>query len=147
MPTLDQKDIEKNSYIKRYNYLDGLVYAVKSCYMIASINLSFMVDILKGKMSASNLGGPIAIAKGSSDALHGGFKKFIDFLALISIGLGIMNLLPLPVLDGGHIVIYAIELVIGREVSHSVQMLIFKIGFILILGVSLFAIYNDILRL
>ena len=147
MPSIDQDKIEKNTFIRKYNYIDSVNYAFSSCYSIISLNLSVLKSMLQGKMSVKNLGGPIAIASAGKKALHDGFKNFVDFLALISIGLGVMNLLPIPVLDGGHIVIYAIEWVIGHEVSHKAQMLIFKVGFILILAISALVIFNDILRL
>ncbi|MFN8769719.1 MAG: RIP metalloprotease RseP [Neisseriaceae bacterium] len=147
MPTLNQKDLDKNSLVMKYGIVDGFTYAIKSCYSIIALNLSLLVDILSGHMSAANLGGPISIAKAGELALEDGIKKFADFLAIISLGLAIMNLLPIPVLDGGHLVIYIVEWIIGKEVSHKTQMLIFKIGFILVIAISLFAIYNDILRL
>ena len=68
-------------------------------------------------------------------------------MALISIGLAIMNLLPIPVLDGGHVVIYTLEWIFGHEITYSVQGFVFKIGLMIILGLSAFAIYNDLLRL
>ncbi len=147
MPSLDENQIEKNSFIKKYGYIDSINYAFQSCYSIIVLNLSVLKSMVEGKMSVKNLGGPIAIATAGSKAMHDGFKRFVDFLALMSIGLGVMNLLPIPVLDGGHVVIYAVEWIIGREVPHNVQMLIFKVGFILILGISALVIFNDILRL
>lgn len=147
MPTLNQAQLAHNSFTYRYNVLNSIGYAIKSCYMIVAINLSFLRDMISGNMGVSNLGGPISIAKAGSSALEGGFKHFADFLAVISLGLAIMNLLPIPVLDGGHVVIYLVEWVIGHEVSHTLQGLIFRVGFVLVVGISLLAIYNDVLRL
>ena len=147
MPTLDETQLAKNSYTQKYGILNGWAYAVNSCYSIIAINISFLGEMISGKMSLTNLGGPISIAKAGKNALHDGFKKFVDFLALISLGLAIMNLLPIPVLDGGHIVIYLVEWVTKKEVSYKTQMMIFKLGFVFIISLSVFAIYNDILRL
>lgn len=147
MPTLNQKLLQEHSYTHKYNFLSAFSNAASSCYSVIVLNLSGFYAIAVGKISVNNLGGPISIAKASRGALASGIKDFVDFLALISIGLAIMNLLPIPVLDGGHILIYAIEWVIGKEVTHSMQILIFKISFVLVMGISILAIYNDILRL
>ena len=103
--------------------------------------------MVNGKLSWHNLGGPVSIAKASKIAIHQGIKSFVDFLALISLSLAIMNLLPIPVLDGGHIVIYAIEWIRGKPISLNAQLLFFKLGFIAVLGVSCLALYNDFLKL
>ena len=147
MPTLNEKLLADNSYTHKYNLLTAAPYAFVACYSVIAFNISSLYGILIGQVSLHNLGGPISIAKASSGALALGIKAYIDFLALISISLAIMNLLPIPILDGGHIVIYLIEWIIGREVTHNVQIFIFKLGFVLLMCVTLFAIYNDILRL
>lgn len=147
MPTLDQSLVHANSFVHRYSLIAAFSNAWLSTYNVAALNLSGLYGIVTGKVSARDLGGPITIAKVGSGALAQGFKNFIDFLALISIGLAVMNLLPIPVLDGGHILIYIIEWITGKEVTHQVQAQIFKVGFVLLIGVSFLAIYNDILRL
>jgi len=147
MPTLDQTMLAQNSFIQKYDWLHSLGYAFTECYGVIRFNLSSLYQIVTGGISPYNLGGPISIAKVGGLAIHDGIVHFAEFLALISIGLAIMNLLPIPVLDGGHILIYMIEIVIGKQLSNDVQIFIFKIGFVFVLGLSLFAIYNDMMRL
>lgn len=147
MPTLNAKLLESNSYIKRYGVVDGVSYAYDACLNMLTSNLKMLQFMLSGKVSWHNLGGPVTIAKASQGALHQGLKAFIDLLALISLSLAIMNLLPIPVLDGGHILIYAIEWLRGKPLELAVQQLLFKIGLVFVLGVTGLALYNDILKL
>jgi len=106
--------------------------------------LSYM---LQGKVSWHNIGGPVSIAKASQNAMHQGVKAFVDLLALISLSLAVMNLLPIPMLDGGHIVLYALEWLTGKKISNTTQQFLFKLGLIAILTISGLALYNDFLKL
>lgn len=147
MPTLNTKLLENNSYIKQYNVFTSLPYAYNACINMVISNLKILKYMLNGHISWHNLGGPIAIAKASQNALHQGVKAFVDLLALISLSLAVMNLLPIPVLDGGHILIYAIEWFRGKPLELHLQQLLFKIGLLVVLGVTGLALYNDILKL
>lgn len=147
MPTLDEKLLQQNSFTQRHDMLSSLYYAVNECYRVIQFNLKSIYQILTGIVSAYNLGGPITIAKIGAGAIHDGVSQFAEFLALISIGLAIMNLLPIPVLDGGHILIYIIELIINKPLPNSIVEFIFKLGFVFVLGLSLFAVFNDMMRL
>lgn len=147
MPTLDQTLLTQNSFIQKYDMLHSLRYAFIQCYGVIRFNLSSLYQIVTGSISPYNLGGPISIAKVGGHAMSDGIVRFAEFLALISIGLAIMNLLPIPVLDGGHILIYMIEIIIGKQLAINIQEFIFKIGFVFVLGLSIFAIYNDMMRL
>lgn len=147
MPTLDNSLIEKNSFIKHYNPLNSLGYAYTACLNLAYNNIAMLGLMLSGNVSWHNLGGPVSIAKASKVAMHQGIKSFVDFLALISLSLAIMNLLPIPVLDGGHILIYAIEWLTGKPMAIDIQRLLFKFGMIFVLGVTFLALYNDFLKL
>ena len=102
--------------------------------------------LLVGELSPKNLSGPITIAKVAGDTAKSGFDNFIRFIAILSIMLGVMNLLPIPVLDGGHLVYYLIEIVKGSPVSDSVQLIGFKVGFFMLMGLMVFATYNDVMR-
>lgn len=147
MPTLDKNLIEQNSYIKHYGFISSMGYAANACFNLAQTNLSMLWLMIKGKVSWHNVGGPITIAKASQTAIYQGVKSFVDFLALISLSLAIMNLLPIPVLDGGHIIIYAIEWLTGKPISIGTQQILFKFGLIVVLGVTFLALYNDFLKL
>ncbi|MFN7094220.1 MAG: RIP metalloprotease RseP, partial [Burkholderiales bacterium] len=103
MPTLDHNLLNQNSFIQHYNAIDAFTYAVTATYTVIMLNVTNIYNLVKGNTSLKSVGGPITIAKVGSSALTNGFKSFLGFLALISLGLAIMNLLPIPVLDGGHI--------------------------------------------
>ena len=94
----------------------------------------------------SSLAGPISIAKYSGLAAEKGFNATIQFIVIISINLGIINLLPIPLLDGGHILFTTIEMVTRKKINQKVQNFINKIGFALLISLMVFAIYNDIVN-
>jgi regulator of sigma E protease len=94
-----------------------------------------------------NLSGPITIAKYAGISAQVGFEQFITFLAIISISLGVLNLLPVPILDGGHLFYYLIEMLKGSPVSETTEVVGQKIGVVLLFGLMSIAIYNDLLRL
>lgn len=103
--------------------------------------------VIFGEISIKNLSGPVGIAKVAGDSAIAGFWVFISFLALISVSLGVMNLLPIPVLDGGHVVYSAIEWIKGSAVSKTVQTMGYQVGLAMILCLTIVVIYNDIARL
>ena len=116
-----------------------------------TVETSFFVlesigKLIVGDLSPKNLSGPITIAKVAGDTAKAGFDNFIRFIAILSIMLGVMNLLPIPVLDGGHLLYYLIEVVKGSPVSDRVQLVGFKVGFFMLIGLMLFATYNDVMR-
>lgn len=147
MPTLDTTNMYANSYIKKYTILSSFGYALDSSVYIFKSNITMVTMMLQGKMSWHNVGGPVTIAKASEGALHQGIKAFVDLLALISLSIAFMNLLPIPVLDGGHIVIYAIEWLIGKQINNNVQQLIFTVGLFIVLAISSLALYNDFIKI
>ena len=108
--------------------------------------LSSLGKLVVGDLSPKNLSGPITIAKMAGDTARAGTDNFIRFIAILSIMLGVMNLLPIPVLDGGHLLYCLIELVKGSPVSDQVQMLGYKIGFAMLVGLMVFATFNDLTR-
>lgn len=103
--------------------------------------------MLVGLISPSNLSGPITIAQISGDSARAGLESFVSFLAYLSISLGVLNLLPIPVLDGGHLLYYAMEVVRGRPVSERTQAIGLRIGLALVGSLMLMAIYFDLMRL
>jgi len=100
-----------------------------------------------GLISPSNLSGPITIARVASASAKSGLESYIGFLALLSVSLGVLNLLPIPVLDGGHLLFYTIELLAGRPVPEKIQAIGYQLGLFMVLGIMLLAIYNDLVRL
>ncbi|SIS45847.1 sigma E protease regulator RseP [Neptunomonas antarctica] len=118
----------------------------KTVHMVA-LTLDSIGKMIGGVISVKNLSGPITIAKVAGASAASGFEPFISFLAYLSISLGVLNLLPIPVLDGGHLLFYGIELVRGKPVSERVQVIGFKLGMALLLSLMTLAIVNDFMRL
>lgn len=131
----------------RYGPLTAIPQAVTQTWQFSVTTLSGLWGMLVGTVSSDNLGGPIAIAQFAGDSAQQGFVAFISFLAMISISLGILNLLPVPVLDGGHLLMYFFEWIRGKPLPESVQIQVQKIGLFLILLLMVFAFTNDIARL
>lgn len=103
--------------------------------------------MLTGALSVEHLSGPITIAKVASTSADYGLVPFLQFMALLSVSLGVLNLLPVPVLDGGHLLYYVLELVKGSPVSLRIQEVGQQVGLFLIIGLMVLALYNDLLRL
>jgi regulator of sigma E protease len=111
------------------------------------LTLVSMKKMLQGLISLKNLSGPITIAQVAGDSVQQGLETFLNFLAYLSISLGVINILPIPLLDGGHLMYYLAELVRGKPVSEKVQMLGLRIGIGIIMTLMFFALYNDLMRL
>jgi regulator of sigma E protease len=129
-----------------HDLLSALTRAVEETVSIAGFILSSLGKLLVGDLSAKNLSGPITIAKMAGDTANAGLENFIRFIAILSIMLGVMNLLPIPVLDGGHLVYCIVEWVKGSPVSDNVQLIGYKIGFFLLISLMVFATFNDLTR-
>ena len=129
-----------------HNVLSALSRAVEETVTTAGFILSSLGKLLVGDLSAKNLSGPITIAKMAGDTARAGIDNFIRFIAILSIMLGVMNLLPIPVLDGGHLIYCLVEWVKGSPVSDQVQIIGYKIGFFLMVGLMIFATFNDLTR-
>ena len=129
-----------------YGPLGAIARAADETVETSAFVLESIGKLLMGELSPKNLSGPITIAKVAGDTAKSGFDNFIRFIAILSIMLGVMNLLPIPVLDGGHLVYYLIEIVKGSPVSDSVQLVGYKVGFFMLMGLMVFATYNDVMR-
>ena len=127
--------------------LDGLVEGARRTWEMSVLTLDSLKKMLFGELSVKNLSGPITIAKVAGASAQSGLGDFLNFLAYLSISLGVLNLLPIPVLDGGHLLFYLIEWVRGRPVSDRVQGWGVQIGISLVVGVMLLALINDLGRL
>lgn len=130
----------------RYGPFEAVVHALKRTAEVTKLTLDVVGKLLTGAISVDNLSGPISIAKGAGDSAGFGLVYFLGFLGLISVNLGIMNLLPLPVLDGGHLLFFGIEALLGRPVPEKVQDIAYRIGVILLMCLMAIALFNDFTR-
>jgi regulator of sigma E protease len=131
----------------QYGMIDGFYQALDRTWRLMTLSVEMIGKLFTGDVSVKNLSGPISIAQGAGASAEYGFVYFLSFLALISVNLGIINLLPLPMLDGGHLMYFSIEWLTGKPVSENIQEIGFKIGGVLLLGLMSIAIFNDIARL
>lgn len=132
---------------KRYNPFAAIPRAAHETWRMTTLSLNLMYKMITAKIDLSGIAGPIGIAEGAGIVAHSGIAAYLSFLALISIGLGIVNILPIPVLDGGYLLYFLIEIVRGRPLSDKAQLIGIKIGFAILFCLLLFASYNDIMRL
>ncbi len=130
----------------RYGPVDAVSHALKRTAEVTKLTLDVVGKLLTGTISVDNLSGPISIAKGAGDSAGFGLVYFLGFLGLISVNLGIMNLLPLPVLDGGHLLFFGIEALLGRPVPEKVQDIAYRIGAALLMCLMAIALFNDFTR-
>jgi len=122
----------------------ALFYAVNEVYYVTTSSLKYIGSMLTGNGDTSQLGGPIRIAKISGQVAEFGILPFISLMAYISISLGLINLFPIPMLDGGHLMFYGIEKVLGRPLSQKTQEGFFRIGMFLLLSLMFFTTFNDL---
>jgi regulator of sigma E protease len=131
----------------QYGPLAALQAAAERTWSMSMFTLEAIKKMLSGLISPKNLSGPITIAKVASASANSGLEAYLSFFALLSVSLGVLNLLPIPVLDGGHLLYGLIEAVIRRPVPEKVQILGYQLGLFIIVGVMMLALYNDITRL
>ncbi len=127
--------------------IESLVAGVARTGDMIGFTLTSIRKMLQGLISPKNLSGPVTIAKVAASSAESGLESYVGFLALLSISLGVLNLLPIPVLDGGHLLYYTVELIAGRPVPERVQMVGYQVGLFLVLSLMMFALYNDFSRL
>ena len=132
---------------EHFGILAAFPQAIERTWTMSTMTLSFIGKMLSGEISPKNLSGPVSIAQYAGQSAGMGLARFLEFLALISISLGILNLLPIPMLDGGHLLYYLIEFVSRRPVSVRVQGIGQQIGFVLLIALMGTAFYNDLVRL
>lgn len=130
-----------------YGPLDAVAQSLSRTWNMSVLTLESLKKMLFGELSVKNLSGPITIAKVAGASAQSGVGDFLNFLAYLSISLGVLNLLPIPVLDGGHLLFYLIEWARGRPLSDRVQGWGVQIGISLVIGVMLLALINDLGRL
>lgn len=130
-----------------YGPFAAVPVALSETWADTRLTLVAIKKMVTGLLSPTNLSGPITIARVAEASVSSGFEDFVRFLAYLSVSLGILNLLPVPVLDGGHIVYYTIEALRGKPLSEEAQAFGLRIGMAMILTLMVFALYNDLMRL
>jgi len=126
--------------------LQALSFATERVWLISQVSARLMAGIFTGESSVKQLGGPLSIADMAGKSVQVGWQPFLAFLALMSISIGLLNLAPFPMLDGGQLLYDAWELVAGKRISLSTQEYLQKVGFLLLISLSLLALFNDLQR-
>ena len=123
--------------------VEALLASVKRTGDLVAFTFKSIGRMLQGLISPTNLSGPITIAKVAASTAEAGWVAWFGFLALLSVSLGALNLLPIPVLDGGHLVFYGFEAILGKPLPDRIQMAGYQVGLVLVLSIMVFALYND----
>ncbi|MCK9505449.1 MAG: sigma E protease regulator RseP [Porticoccaceae bacterium] len=137
------------SYLRKTDYgvVGAFGQALHQTWKTTKMVLDSIKKMVTGIISPKHLSGPITIAKVAGASAQYGFTAYLGFLALLSVSLGVLNLLPIPVLDGGHLMYYMVEAVKGSPVSEKIQMAGYRLGLFLVVGLMVIALYNDVMRL
>ena len=142
-----RREYERMTTTVRYGVVEAVPRAFAKVVDLSAFSLKMLGRMLVGDVSWKNLSGPITIADYAGQSAQLGWITYLGFLALVSVSLGVLNLLPVPLLDGGHLVYYFAEIVKGSPVSERVMEIGQRLGLALLLGLTFFAFYNDINRL
>lgn len=134
-------------FIKRYNPLSAVFLGIHETGRMVYLTVVTIVKLIERVIPADSLGGPILIAQIAGEQAKQGMAPFFYFLALLSVNLGILNLLPIPILDGGHILIYSLEAITGKTLSMKVKGVVQQIGLVIIITLTILVFYNDIARI
>lgn len=135
------------TYRQQLGLFDGLWQGLSETWRLTTLSFALIGKLLTGDLSVNTLSGPISIAQGAGTSASYGLVYFLSFLALVSVNLGVINLLPLPVLDGGHLVYFIVEWLKGSPVSENIQQIGYRIGAALVLMIMLIAVFNDLGRI
>lgn len=136
-----------NDFIKKFGPVEAVSLGFKRTWDVSVLTVLSMVKLIQRVIPSNTIGGPIMIVQMAGEQASQGALNFFTFMAVISINLGVLNLLPIPILDGGHILFLGIEAVIRRPLNENVVMIAQKAGLVFLLSLMAFAFYNDIVRL
>ncbi|BCO18089.1 zinc metalloprotease [Alteromonas sp. KC3] len=134
-------------FTHQYGIIEAIGRALDKTWRLMTLSVDMIGKLITGDVSVKNLNGPISIAQGAGTSAEYGLAYFLSFLALISVNLGIINLLPLPMLDGGHLMFFTVEWITGKPVPEAVQEWGYRIGGVLLFMIMGIAIFNDIARI
>ncbi len=143
---LDEEAVAGYYTTERYGPLAALSRAAEKTWDVSALTLRMIGKMVTLQVSVENLSGPISIAQYAGHSAKGGLSRFLEFLGVVSVSLAILNLLPIPLLDGGHLMYYLVELLKGRPVSEEVQMVGQRVGLAILIGLMGLAFVNDLAR-
>ena len=146
-PYIDQNEVSKNKIQIKHSFYESLKLSIVKTYDFTILTINFISKLVMGEASLKNISGPVGIAGYAADSFNNGYTSFLGLLAMLSISIGILNLLPIPMLDGGHLMYYLVEFIIRRPVPESIQLIFQQLGMTFLIFLSFFALYNDILRI
>lgn len=133
--------------IKHYDPLTAAIMGTKQTAKYIQLNVLGILRMIQGRISTDSIGGPILIAQMAGQQASAGVKNVVFFIAILSINLGIINLFPIPILDGGHLLFFIIEGIMGHPLSLKTREIASQVGLFIIISLMVFAFYNDIMRL
>jgi regulator of sigma E protease len=133
--------------LQRVDPITGLIMGVQETWFVIDRTFAYIGGVVAGRESADQLGGPIRIAQVSGEVASAGVVALIHLAAVLSVSIGLLNLFPIPLLDGGHLMFYGIEWIRGRPLSDRAQEVGFRIGLAIVLMLMIFATFNDIVHL
>ncbi|HYS44273.1 MAG TPA: RIP metalloprotease RseP [Geobacteraceae bacterium] len=136
----------KDTVVERYGPVEAVIKGSAYTWNVVKLTLLSIIKIFQGAISRDSVGGPIMIAVSAGEYASAGLTSFLAFMALLSVNLGILNLLPVPVLDGGHLFFNLWELCLRRPIRAEIREFLQKVGLFLLLSLMVFAFYNDIVR-
>jgi regulator of sigma E protease len=143
----DEEERATMRVVVRYGPLEAVPQALSKTWEVTTLTLRTLWKMISGRASVENLSGPISIAQYAGQSAAVGLITFLGFLGIVSVSLGVLNLLPVPILDGGHLLFYMVELVKGSPLSETALLIGQKIGITLLLALMSLAFYNDLVRL
>ena len=146
-PWIDREALKQRQIKTKQDFFAAFQHGMSKTYDMSVLTVKLLGKLITGEASTKNISGPISIAEFAGISAQLGLASFLSTLAIISISIGILNLLPVPMLDGGHLMYYLIEMVKGSQVSEAIQILGQKLGILMLAGLMLLAFYNDIQRL
>lgn len=144
---ISRKMAAEDRQLKRANPLEAVWLGVREVYFVIDRTFSYLGDVIIGREKADQLGGPLRIAQISGQVASIGFAALVNLAAILSVSIGLINLFPVPMLDGGHLLFYAIEAVRGKPLSERMQEYGYRIGLALVLMLMVFATWNDIVNI
>ena len=143
----DRNALNDFRILVKYPFFESIYKSISLTYNYSLLTFKMIFELFTGQANMNNISGPLSIAEFSGKSLSMGFVYFAYLLAILSISLGVLNLLPIPVLDGGHLVYYILEMLTGKPVPEKFQLIAQQFGMLILFGIMIIAFYNDFARL